>query len=323
MSNNSFSPTTIVLQQSAGADQVVPPGGEQTVASETAWSHLDLGEAGAAEWLETKSGLESIVVAALSAEETRPRAFKSKDGLMIILRGVNLNAGHDPEDMVSIRLWIEQSRVISVMRRQMLSVQDVVDDIRQGEGPKTSSEFIIELVDKIANRISDFVEKLEDELTEIENHLEEINPSEIRSALGASRRQIATVRRYLAPQRDALDRLNHVETKLFSERDRMRLREESDRVSRYLEDLDLARERALVLQEAFITQIAQQQNTRMYALAIITAIFLPLGFITGLLGINVGGMPGADSDIAFWVVSGGLLFVVLIIFVIFKRAKWL
>ncbi|MCW8891310.1 MAG: zinc transporter ZntB, partial [Sedimenticola sp.] len=40
-------------------------------------------------------------------------------------------------------------------------------------------------------------------------------------------------------------------------------------------------------------------NARMYILAIISAIFLPLSFITGLLGINVGGIPGAESSLGF------------------------
>ena len=40
----------------------------------------------------------------------------------------------------------------------------------------------------------------------------------------------------------------------------------------------------------------------MYVLSVIAAVFLPLGFLTGLLGINVGGMPGADNAAAFWLV---------------------
>ena len=55
----------------------------------------------------------------------------------------------------------------------------------------------------------------------------------------------------------------------------------------------------------------------------LSAIFLPLGFLTGLLGINVGGMPGADNPMAFWYVCGGLLVVVLLQLLILRRARWL
>ncbi len=312
-----------VLNGDRTGDEIEPGQHHQTEPDETIWLHIDLSDPAAQSWLENSAELEAATVSSLTAEETRPRSFKGKNGLMVILRGVNLNPGHDPEDMVSIRLWVESKRVISVSRRSIVSLDDIVEDLSSGDGPKNSGEFLTQLVDKLANRIGDFVNTLDDELSHVEENIEQMEATEIRHSLGSFRRQIATVRRYLAPQRDALDRLNHIDTSLLSERERMRLREESDRVSRYLEDLDLARERAVVLQEAFLSQIAQQQNSRMYVLSIVTAIFLPLGFITGLLGINVGGLPGVESQIAFWVVVLLLIGLAVSIVIGFKKMRWM
>ena len=61
----------------------------------------------------------------------------------------------------------------------------------------------------------------------------------------------------------------------------------------------------------------------MYVLSIVAAIFLPLGFLTGLLGINVGGMPGMDDPDAFWAVVALCLFVFVALIVIFRRLRWL
>jgi zinc transporter len=107
------------------------------------------------------------------------------------------------------------------------------------------------------------------------------------------------------------------------ESDAHALRQEADRITRNLEDLDLARERAIVLQEELLSQIAQQQNDRMYVLSVVAAIFLPLTFVTGLLGMNVGGLPGVDSHEGFlWsivvmVVAGAALLS------FFRWKKWL
>lgn len=286
------------------------------------WQHIDLSDDESHHWLESDARLESIVINSLTAEETRPRSFKVKDGLMVILRGLNMNPGHNSEDMVSVRLLIQKDRIVSVRRRPIVSVQDIIIDLDEGQGPRSSGEFLTRLIEKMADRVGDFVNGIEDELSDIEERLEDMKASELRSALGSLRRQIAVVRRYMAPQRDALDRLNHLDTGVLSERDRQLLREESDRVSRYLEDLDLARERAVVLQEAFLSLIAQEQNNRMYALSIITAIFLPLGFLTGLLGINIGGMPGADNPNAFWFFVVGLLVIIGFQYWLFKKLKW-
>ena len=286
------------------------------------WQHIDLSSDHSHEWLDNHSGLESIVINSLTAEETRPRSFKVKDGLMVILRGLNMNPGQDLDDMVSIRLLIQKDRVVSVRRRPIISIQDIIVDLNEGEGPRSAGEFLTTLVDKMANRVGDFVNGIDDELSDAEERLDIMGAAELRSLLGSLRRQIAVVRRYMAPQRDALDRLNHLDSGVLNERDRQLLREESDRVSRYLEDLDLARERAVVLQEAFLSQIAQEQNNRMYALSILSAIFLPLGFLTGLLGINIGGMPGADNASAFWIFVVSLVFIIGLQYWLFKKLKW-
>ncbi|NNF17130.1 MAG: zinc transporter ZntB [Gammaproteobacteria bacterium] len=289
----------------------------------TLWQHLDLGMDSARPWLESSAGLDSIIVESLSAEETRPRSLTAKDGLVVVLRGVNMNPGDNPEDMVSIRLWIQQHRVISAHRRPMLPVTDIVGSFNNAEGPRSSGEFLTTLVQNIADRIGDFVNRIEEEMGEAEDQLEHIDPLELRTKLGTLRRQIASVRRFLAPQRDALDRLNHVETEILSSRDRQRLREESDRVSRYLEDLDLARERAVVLQEAFLSQMAQEQNTRMYVLSIVAAIFLPLTFVTGLLGMNVGGLPGLENAHGFLIATVVMLGATALVIAVFKWKKWI
>jgi zinc transporter len=290
---------------------------------QTLWQHIDLNDHSSVQWLEMHANLDPIVFNALTVAETRPRSFSHKNGLMIVLRGVNMNPGNDTEDMISIRLWIEESRIVTTRVRPVLSVSDIVHDLSESQGPQNIGDFLTSLVGKLADRIGDFVNIIEDELGDAEDSLDELEPNELRNTLGSLRRQIAKVRRYLAPQRDALDRLNSISTKLFAERDRQRLREESDRISRYLEDLDLARERCVVLQEAFLSQMAQQQNTRMYVLSIVAAIFLPLSFLTGLLGMNIGGLPGIENSQAFLLVIIGMITGTVVIAAFFRWKKWI
>lgn len=134
---------------------------------------------------------------------------------------------------------------------------------------------------------------------------------------------MAHVRRFLAPRRDALDRLNRQSCSWPTESDTHILRQEADRITRYLEDLDLAKERAIVLQEELLSQIAQEQNARMYVLSVVATIFLPLTFVTGLLAMNVGGLPGLESPMGF--LSSVIVMVVAAagLVVLFRWKKWL
>jgi zinc transporter len=94
------------------------------------WLHLNLESAAADQWLRESAGMPPIAVEALLSEETRPRVTAIEKSLHLSLRGVNHNPGQDPEDMVSIRLWIDEHRVISTRRRRLLSVVDISEALQ-------------------------------------------------------------------------------------------------------------------------------------------------------------------------------------------------
>ena len=287
------------------------------------WIHLDVNEDASRRWLADESRLPGNVVDALLADETRPRSYVDNSGGLVVLRGVNTNPGNDPEDMVSVRVWIEPDRIISTRRRRLLSVQDVRNALDEGAGPKTAGDFLITLIARLADRIGDFVDDIEEGIADIEELGVAASPMTLRQSITGLRRQVASVRRFLAPQRDALDRLYRSSGNLLSNTEVHDLREEADRLTRYLEDIDLARERLVVLQEELLGVMAQEQNTRMYVLSIIAAVFLPLTFITGLLGMNVGGLPGLDDPGGFaWSVAAMVVACALLLaFLRWKR--WL
>ena len=286
------------------------------------WVHVDVADSGAGRWIAEHSGIPAAALDTLLAGETRPRSIFNKQGLLIVLRGVNLNPGADPEDMVSVRIWIDANRIISSRRRKLLSIQDVRESLASGEGPTSTGGFLGAVVERLADRIGDFVDSIEDRMDAAEEEIASGRTMGFRQRLSALRRQIAHVRRFLAPQRDALDRLNRQTCAWLTEPDAHVLRQEADRITRYLEDLDLAKERAIVLQEELLSQIAQEQNARMYVLSVVAAVFLPLTFVTGLLGMNVGGLPGLESKMGFmWsVVVMAIAAVGLVAF--FRWKKW-
>lgn len=263
------------------------------------WVHIDIHRAASRQWLRDREDVDSVIEEALLASETRPRAVMSDGGLLLVLRGVNMNPGADPDDMVAIRLWIEPGRIISSRRRKLLSIQDIRSSIEAGNGPRSTGEFVVMLVERLAARIGNVVDDIEDGVEKAEVDAAKADTSALRSQVGALRRQTAAIRRYLAPQRDALDRLYRHPGPLFSAQEADELREQADRITRYLEDLDLIRERAIVLQEEVMNRIAHEQNSRVYLLSVVAAIFLPLTFVTGLLGMNVAGLPGTANPYAF------------------------
>ncbi|MGJ8686770.1 MAG: zinc transporter ZntB, partial [Spongiibacteraceae bacterium] len=245
------------------------------------------------------------------------------NGLLMALRGVNLAPQADPEDMVSVRLWMDEHRIISSRKRRLLSVDDITQRLNDNRGPKNSAEFLSQLCEQLIRRIAGPIEDIEDKLDSLEETLLSSPRAKLRNELSQLRRQIISLRRYLSPQREALGWIQSTRLDWFPEQVRLQLRETADRLAQYIETLDSVRDRAAVTQEELVNQISEESNSRMYVLSIVSAIFLPLGFATGLLGINVGGIPGADNDSAFLVFIVGLAAIAGGILLFFRHKKWL
>ena len=282
----------------------------------TLWVHLDYTGEAAREWVRNNAGLEELVADALLMEETRPRATAIDDGVLVALRGINMNPGAEPDDMVSVRLWVDSERIISTRKRILLSVSDIVEQLDAGKGPADTADFLVTLADRIVWRMSETVDQCEDMVADLEEKVLDEGSGSLRFDLATLRRQTITLRRYLAPQRDAFAKLIIEKITWLDEDSRLRLREVSDRLIRHIEDLDAVRERAAVTQEELLSRLSDQMNTRMYVLSVVAAIFLPLGFLTGLLGINVGGIPGAENPWSF------LLFILFLVGVVVAQILW-
>lgn len=287
------------------------------------WVHLDRQSADAERWLRERSGIDPLVQDALLAEETRPRCSPIGPGFIVNLRGVNLNPGAAPEDMVSLRIWIEEDRIISVRLRRLMAVQDIQQSLEAGTGPRTTPDFLIGLAERLAERMEPVIAALEDELDGLEALDLENASRNLRTRLRHIRRKSAILRRFIAPQRDALSRFTLEETAWVAAYQRHRLRETADDITRFVELLNVAWERAAVMQDELTNRLAEQTNERLYLLSLIAGIFLPLSFVTGLLGINVGGIPAAQSAFGFAGVVLLLLALGLVEIWLFRRLRWL
>ena len=285
------------------------------------WFHLDRTKPGAEAWLSDVAGLDPVVVEALSAEETRPRSTDFGSGLQVNLRGVNLNPGAEPDDMISARIWIDEKRVITLRADKLKAIQDEREAIEGGELPGSPGELLVEIARRIVSRIGPVLENLDDTVAQIEESVLDAPSMNLRVELSRMRRQAINLRRFVSPQRDALTLLQSERTPLLTDADRTRLREVQDRLSRYVEELDSARDRAAVTQEELAGRISDQMNKNMYVLSLVAGIFLPLGLLTGLLGINVGGIPGQENASAFAIVCAMLVLMGIGVILLFKRMR--
>ncbi|GAB4349061.1 MAG: zinc transporter ZntB [Oricola sp.] len=279
------------------------------------WTHVhrDAPEIGA---LLAQNGCDEFVRDALSADDTRPRCTTHAGGAIIILRGIDATPGAEPDDTASVRFWVEEGRVIGVWRRPLQAISDILEAIADGRGPRSPGDLVATVALKLADKAEPIVTDLSEQIDDMEERLDEDLPAANRRELADIRRSAIHLRRYMFPQRDALSTLEIENLPFLAEHDRSRVREAAARVTRLAEELDAIRDRAQIVYDEIMDRRSEVMNRNTLLLAIVAAIFLPLGLITGLLGINVGGIPGATSANAFWIVTailGGIAVIEILI----------
>jgi zinc transporter len=320
MENNAFF-TACILTGEGGSKDISPDKIRDWKSEDNVlWLDINYSDPKAQSWLKEESGLPEFVIDALIAEDSRPRTSIFDHGILLILRGVNLNPGAAPDDMISIRLWIEKNRIISTRMRDLFSLKDIHSFLRKNKGPSNVAEFIVVLVKQLVLHMTDTIDDLEDLITEIEENILSDKSENEGPDLGVIRRQIIKLSRYLTPERDALTHLIDESDKWIDENHRQQIHEIRDQLVRYLEELNALRERASIIQEEILSWMSDNLNKRMYVISLIAAIFLPLGFLTGLLGVNLAGIPGAENPQSFYI-FGAILFIILLFQILFFRLK--
>lgn len=276
-----------------------PPGEEEAGWS---WININREAPGIEEWLTDHARVAPHIAEALLDEETRPRCVATVQGTMLIIRGFNTRPQSHPEDMFTVRAWIEGQRIITLQRDAAVrAVDDIRTQYEKAQGPVTPGDFVVTLADALIEHMYDVIERLEDHVDELERSSLSLDGNEdrIQLRLAALRHTIVPLRRYLAPQRDALAKLSAVPVDWLDKWQRSQLREVADEAVRYVEALDAIREDAHIVQDTLSARMASRMNRTVLVLSAVATIFLPLGLIAGLLGINVKGIPGADWDGAF------------------------
>ena len=286
------------------------------------WIHLDYRKPQSAQWIEETTLLPPIAKDVLLAENVRPKAQRIGEGVIINLQTINNNPNDRPDELVAFRIYINSQVIISSRHRRVNSVDSVIHTLELGDGPESSGDWLITMADAVTDEIGEFVETLHDQLIELEDMiLDQQIPA--RGELALLRKQLIVLRRYMAPQRDVFSRLSIEKLPWMSDSDRVTMLEISERLSRRLEDLDSSISRTAVIADEITSMMADAMNRRTYTMSLMAMLFLPTTFLTGLFGVNLGGIPGNEFPYGFTIFCASLLFLIIIVTWWLKRSRWL
>jgi zinc transporter len=203
--------------------------------------------------------------------------------------------------MVSLRIWVNASQIVTVTQRPLASLSMVLAgiDIKKC----APIEVAVRLIEKITSLFKEAAIDLESKLLDLDDALYKPNTQKGAVQLKDYASQIIWFKRFAFPQSHALeDLITGAPIKLFQKKRFARVKHCRSITLRLAENLKALQEHVLLLQDHLDHQSEEKRRRLTYLFTLISGVFLPLNLFAGLLGANVGGIPLVDSSLGFIIV---------------------
>jgi zinc transporter len=213
-----------------------------------------------------------------------------------------------------LSILISDDQVVTV-RSEAIPIIDVLRaQLDEGKGPSSPLQFLAQIATSQSEHIEGIIAHISKDTDELEDQLLDDDSTSQGEALNALRRRVYQLRRQLAALRHVLMLIVSDPSVDLDQSESSALAKTAELATRHLENLEDCRIRIQLLQDQIEGRLAASMAQSSYNLTIVATVFLPLTFITGLLGMNVAGIPEAHNPRGFWTVC--------ILLTIFAAVSW-
>ena len=287
------------------------------------WLHFSIDNPAACDWLREKSGIDPACIDSMLSRKVRPRVIEGQDFLLLILRVADTIDLSEHEELRSLRIYVDQSRLISASLYPLPVVKKMMKNGLSDDKEDAAPRLFLDLTIQSVRGLEAILEDLDEQADALERLViggsEDPDDGDIANLALDS----LELRRCLGPQKGVLAQLADSEVTWLKPGQKKRLRDCHERISRQLDEVMLIRDRARIVREQCNSHVAEQANKRLYIFSLSAVVFLPLSFVTGLLGVNLAGIPGAEHPLSFLSLCGMLTVFVLGMMLTLKWLRWL
>ncbi len=285
-----------------------------------AWKSYALVDVRAKRCLDTDEGLPETVKETLLAAGDQYQISYEDGWLFGELPDLEHEHYSDTRKLGYFRFALSENLFISARRHPLQSVDDVRQFILRD---KIKLETPLDLFNAVFRRFLDLLKaeiaKLSETLDSIEDHIVGENWQGERERLVPVRRQIVLFHRYLTAATSLFRHIDHADRRAFPEH----LDDLIEGLSRRAETLhaegEQLQQRARLLQDELMAKLSDQSNQFLYILSIMTAVLLPTTVISGLFGMNTGGLPFLESPHGFWIVAFAALLISVLVYLFVRK----
>jgi magnesium transporter len=260
------------------------------------------------------------------AEIHHPKVESYGTFLYLILHGIDFKAREHTFGTQEVDFFLGGQYLVTFhggLSRSIGRIADICNrnDRVLGEGPAV---LLYRIVDAMVDNYRPEVDKLGDRLDVLEKEVfQRPKPTLVKRILDY-KRDVASLRRVVLPQRDAVGRLARREFDLIPEPLAYRFRDVHDHLVRFSDEAMYFQDRISSLLEAHLSNVSNQLNGIMKVLTVISTIFMPLTVLTGMWGMNIElpVLPGG-AHAQFWGIAAIMTLITGSMLWFFRRRGWL
>ena len=263
------------------------------------WLHFNLADARACRYLKADLALPAAAAELLTSPDPHQQFHGRGSCIYGIFTDLVTGLGGVTDEVGCLHFAMTEKLFVTG-RRERLNAVEATRRLLQTGGKIPSPAALLEtIVESVALAVEDHADALAEELDNVEERLLVEGLGNQQQALARARRLAVRLHRLLATQRSLIHRFERDSV----QSDDAPLQVETSKLAQRLDWLDQEmiglRDRAHLLQEEVSLRMADQTNRNLQVLAIVTTVFLPATLITGIFGMNVGGLPFVSSHTGF------------------------
>lgn len=258
------------------------------------WLHLNLANHGTREWIERCSELPKPVRQLLLSSEMHQRATVEKNAVGLVLH--DYERDFDQEDTARIgalRVAITPKLIVTARLHPLRSADIMRRRLLDAENIGNSAAALDILIGSIVEDIAQIVRRLTAEVQSAEDALFEERSTPKSRDLMNIRRRLVQVHRMLTGMSATFTRLDEDED-LPDELEGV-IGALVQRITGLDADVGSLQAALRLLRDELELQATNRTNQNLYTLSVMTALLLPATLVTGIFGMNTGGMPWHDS----------------------------
>lgn len=271
------------------------------------WLHFDHADPAARAWIEQSPYVPAPAKAMLLGADSHMRIEPAGSGLTGVVGDLHHEFSQRSDHLDVLRFYLDSDRLISTRREPMTAIDKLQRSLGEGLTAERPVGLLAQFLHHVTDTLGDIMLELSDALDKLEEQVSGGGGADATQRLDRVRKVAARLRRHMVPQQHALLGLVTRLPGWIEEGEAAQLRSAIERLGALGHDLDLVQERSRLLQEQRSARLMEASNRNLYILSIVTILALPSTLITGVFGMNLGGMPGTQDHMGFWYGVAGMV----------------